>query len=110
MGILKDDPRVKKVYDFMEELESDEMTLDQLTKALNYKGVKTNPHIEFLVRVMTSDMLIAEFPQFKQTVEGLFAQCQKNKNGKPADYIPELAKGPPNNWGVSVCTVEGQRL
>ena len=31
-------------------------------------------------------------------------------SGKPADYIPELAKGPPRNWGVSICTVEGQRM
>jgi glutaminase len=31
-------------------------------------------------------------------------------SGKPADYIPELAKGPTKNWGVSICTVEGQRL
>ena len=40
----------------------------------------------------------------------MFDQCKKNMSGKPADYIPELAKGPPKNWGLSICTVEGQRL
>lgn len=59
---------------------------------------------------MTSDLLISEFPAFKEAVEDLYNQCKSNMNGKPADYIPELAKGPPKNWGVSICTIEGQRL
>jgi hypothetical protein len=110
MGILTDDPRVSKLIETLETTEDDSISLTQLTIGLNYKGIKSNPHIEFLVRVFTSDLLISEFCTFKETVKDLYAQCKNNFHGNPADYIPELAKGPRANWGVSICTVEGQRL
>jgi len=31
-------------------------------------------------------------------------------SGKPADYIPILAKADPTKFGLSVCTVDGQRF
>lgn len=33
-----------------------------------------------------------------------------NNSGANADYIPELANANPNNFGVSICTTDGQRL
>ena len=33
-----------------------------------------------------------------------------NTDGKPADYIPQLARRDPTKWGVGLCTVDGQRF
>ena len=37
-------------------------------------------------------------------------RCKFETSGKPASYIPQLARGDPNKWGVSLCTIDGQRF
>jgi glutaminase len=110
MGILVDDPRIQRMIEYFDERCEQDINIVQLIVAMSGKGVSNNPHIQFLVRVMTSDLKVPEFPSFTQEIKELFKQCKNNMSGKPADYIPELAKGPPKNWGLSICTVEGQRL
>ena len=54
--------------------------------------------------------VIPEFKNFQREVKGLFDEVKQNKNGKVADYIPELAKANPDLWGVSICSIDGQRM
>lgn len=56
---------------------------------------------------MQENFIIPEFNKFKNEVKDIFNECKLNKSGKVADYIPELAKADPDNWGVSICSIDG---
>lgn len=56
---------------------------------------------------MSENFVIPEFQNFKNDMRQIFMDCKKNTEGKVADYIPELANANPDNWGVSVCTIDG---
>ena len=56
---------------------------------------------------MSENFVIPEFEKTQNKIKELFNSCKKNKSGKVADYIPELAKADPNHWGVSICSIDG---
>ena len=37
-------------------------------------------------------------------------RCGEETGGLPAQYIPQLARGDPDKWGMAVCTTDGQRF
>jgi len=41
-------------------------------------------------------------------LEGLHERCLALEEGAPADYIPELAKANPSDFGIAVATVDGR--
>lgn len=58
---------------------------------------------------LVSKMKSAAAP-FRETLSNLHAKCKSNRDGKVADYIPELAKADPDWFGISVISVDGQTI
>jgi len=56
---------------------------------------------------MAEKFIIPEFEAFSANIKDIYEECKKNESGRVADYIPELANAPPDNWGVSVCSIDG---
>lgn len=66
-------------------------------------------NLSIITKAFKNDMVIPEFHQFIEKIRKIYDNCSKNTGGHPADYIPQLARVPPHYWGVSICTVDGQR-
>jgi glutaminase len=60
-------------------------------------------------RAFTGDLVIPEFSKFCSQVGEIYNACRTVTDGKVAAYIPQLARYSPDYWGVSLCTVDGQR-
>ncbi|CAG2164074.1 unnamed protein product [Oppiella nova] len=60
-------------------------------------------------RAFRHDFVVPDFTDFCKYIEEFYWKCKANIGGKVAAYIPQLAKFNPEYWGVSVCTVDGQR-
>ena len=60
--------------------------------------------------IIGKEMVIPDFTLFCNQLRPIYEKCKSNKEGHVATYIPQLARFDPDKWGVSVCTVDGQRF
>ncbi|XP_078260246.1 glutaminase kidney isoform, mitochondrial-like isoform X1 [Rhinoraja longicauda] len=106
-GLRTSDPRLKECMDMLRtnvQAASDGVLLD---KELFKKCVGSN--IVLLTQAFRRKFVIPDFEIFSSHIDGLYEIAKKMTGGKVADYIPQLAKFSPDLWGVSLCTVDGQR-
>ncbi|XP_072835826.2 glutaminase kidney isoform, mitochondrial isoform X3 [Pogona vitticeps] len=106
-GLRTSDPRLKECMDMLRltlQTTSDGVMLD---KDLFKKCVQSN--IVLLTQAFRRKFVIPDFMSFASHIDDLYESAKTQSGGKVADYIPQLAKFSPDLWGVSVCTVDGQR-
>ena len=52
-----------------------------------------------------------KFPEWSvNNFHNSIPQCKVNTKGKSSEYIPTLARASSEKWGVSICTIDGQRF
>ncbi|KAG9511129.1 Glutaminase kidney isoform, mitochondrial [Fragariocoptes setiger] len=67
------------------------------------------PNIVLISKAMRGDFVIPDWTRFSSTLEEFYWHCRVNKGGQVANYIPQLSKFNPDYFGVSVCSIDGQR-
>jgi glutaminase len=68
------------------------------------------PNYTILNKAFCKHFVVPDFKGFTKDIEEIYWKCKSNSGGKNAAYIPQLARVDPNYWGVSVCTIDGQRF
>ncbi|HEX9853355.1 MAG TPA: glutaminase, partial [Woeseiaceae bacterium] len=63
-----------------------------------------------LERTVKEELVIPQFSKFASKIEEIFELTKENRSGEVASYIPQLARVAPDQFGVSICTIDGQRL
>eukprot|EP00736_Rhodelphis_marinus_P003218 Rmarinus@m.15786 len=100
-GILQDDDRVKVVMDALNDDSS--IDVDELLAHVERHDV--------IECALTGRLAIPEFEEFCKHLQVIYDKTIGFTGGKNADYIPQLSEKfiDPNQYGISVCTVDGQR-
>jgi glutaminase len=63
-----------------------------------------------ILRALQGRLAIPRFPRFREALRTIFSSTPAPKvlGGDVARYIPQLARVNPDQWALSVCTVDGQ--
>ncbi|KAK2717298.1 hypothetical protein QYM36_006171 [Artemia franciscana] len=67
-------------------------------------------NIVLISRAFLRQFVIPEFEEFCSRIEKIYNKCKGIHLGKVASYIPQLERMSPDYWGVSLCTIDGQRF
>ena len=99
-GLKSNDNRL---YDLFQKLDSsrDEIYFKDFIKIISSS--------ELLVeKALCGELALPDFSDFSKNIDEMFKEVAKNKSGELASYIPPLAKVDPDQFGISIVTVDGQ--
>ncbi len=102
-GILKDDPRLTKLnLDLEASTKRNEISNQDFDAIIQHSAV--------VKKALGRKLIIPDFEVFCDQISQVFESVQANEGGKVADYIPQLARVNPDQFAVSICTIDGQRF
>lgn len=101
-GIQRTDPRIKDCYILMRKLQDSDGTVDRNTFQRCVTGF-----VSFILKALQGRFVIPDFFTFTEETQKLFVKCKQLSSVKQEKDAGGEEFG---KWGVSVCTVDGQRL
>jgi len=69
--------------------------------------VSRHPYIQ---KILEGEAVVANTPSFRSAIEESFRAAESDRSGQVAQYIPELARVNPEQFGVGVCTIDAQQF
>lgn len=82
----------------------------KLKTELNFEDFQEIKNNNLLMdRALNNQLAIPNFAKFREGVKQCYKSTKDNEGGGVATYIPSLARINPDQYGVAVCTVDGQR-
>lgn len=105
--ILDSDPRLQELHKALDArgaiCQDQLLTLDELEAC-------TITCRTLIRRCVAGQLCVPDFRGFSCGFEEVFREVEPNKAGANADYIPQLSAVNPEQFGIAVCTVDGQRF
>ncbi len=106
-GLKKDDLRLK---DFLSCVYKASVK-GRVEKRYFLDCLNTHVNVKTLIdRAIMGKLVIPHFEDFTNLITPIYNEVRKIKEGDVASYIPQLKKITPDKFGISICTVDGQRF
>ena len=106
-GIMKDDPRIESLIDKINKLNKEQNKI-----SIEYKDLEIllEGNLFFFSKVFGNEMVVNDFEKLKKNITDIYHQVINNKEGEVASYIPQLKNVDPEKFGISICSISGQRF
>lgn len=101
-GLHQDDPRLAPIGRLRRFENTGELSYEEFL-------AQARPCMLFLEQTLTGALVIPEFDRFCSDIEEVFEAARSERRGKVANYIPKLSRVDPERYGLSICTIDGQR-
>ena len=106
-GLHSDDRRLRDFFSFLQSIDgvanNKQITLQQFCDAIS--SCSTLIH-----KCVTGDLVVPDFKTLTEIIEEVYKQVEPNKGGNNADYIPQLAAVDPEQFAISITTIDGQHF
>lgn len=108
-GLWKNDPRLAETLQKINDLRSG--SAEVVDVLLDKEGLRNciQDNIVMIRKAFMGDLVIPEFSKFCSMIDEIYWASRSNMGGQVSSYIPQLSSYSPDYWGVSLCTVDGQR-
>lgn len=103
MGIHDDDPRISKAVEKISAFAYDEMIDISAFERIARES------LSFICNALLGGLIVPEFECFCREIDKIYDATSLDTSGNVASYIPELANVDPELYGISLCTIDGQR-
>uniref|UniRef100_A0A914W392 glutaminase n=2 Tax=Plectus sambesii TaxID=2011161 RepID=A0A914W392_9BILA len=116
-GLREDDPRLKPMMEKIREIEAEQELLSNETKDARHWNLDraqfkscVSGSLVIITQALRNNLIVPSWHEFVEMMREIYVECKPIDGGQTAQYIPQLARADPTKWGVSICTVDGQRV
>ena len=103
-GLQTTDPRLAECMARLELLEADaQLSFEEFASIVK-------PNLEVIRRILSGRAVIPELSTFAAEIHRIYEKTIEDQSGAVASSIPQLSRVDPERYGVSFCTIDGQRL
>ena len=99
-GLKKNDNRLYSLFQMLDTF-GKEIYYDDFIEIISSAGL-------LVEKALRGELALPDFSDFSKNIDEMFKEVAKNKSGELASYIPPLAKVDPDQFGISIVTVDGQ--
>lgn len=102
-GLTRKDPRLKDVFSALDALNTESIDFSVFLNIIKSAGA-------LIEQALQGELALPDFSQLADELTRQYAEVELNEDGHQATYIPPLAEVDPDQFGLSVVSVDGQLL